>query len=261
MCKLVPFTRDTSLAVSILSMTAITLDRFYVVFYPLNPKPFFLKTKIVISLIWLVAMATQAVDWHIYRLGPSANCVIEYPLEVSHAYMFYFIVVFYFLIPFLIMTALYSAIIYKLKHQEIPGHNTTNMEKVRRNRNNGITKVCMSVVGCFFISWLPYHIMVFVSKVNVLPPRFLMLIGFPATTALAMSTVASNPIVCYSCSSNFRKSLLRLLRRSFFEQHKKIHKDGEQRGTRTVDEGFVNRAYDDEHSRCGTQRTIKTTRM
>jgi len=212
LCKLVPFVRDTSLAVSILSMAAIAMDRYFAVVFPLvNQKPFFLQTKVVIPSIWFFSLAFHAFYWHIYQLVPPI-CVANWPSISTYIFWYYFVVGLLFVFPFLVMTVLYSIIIYKMRNQVIPGQITAEMARARRNRNTNITKLGVFIVLWFFTCWASWHTLGILSRLRILPRRFSLLIGFPIFYSLAMSTIASNPIVCYTCSTNFRKCLLRLLR-------------------------------------------------
>ena len=166
-CKLAFFVRDLTFTVSIVSMVAIALDRFYAVVYPLKRKPRCLSPRFSIPFIWLLTTAPFSIYFYAARLvsHPVQKdmyfCVLiwtpAFDQAKSYQRLYVFMVVAFFLVPLVFIIVLYSIIIYKLRNHSIPGIRTSESEKLQRKRNRSITKVGVLIVLCFFFSWAPYH--------------------------------------------------------------------------------------------------------
>ncbi|CAH3132974.1 unnamed protein product, partial [Porites lobata] len=58
-------------------------------------------------------------------------------------------------IPAVLLFALYSIILIKLKKQANPGEQTANAEEQRIRRNRKVLKMAIAIVVAFFIFWIP----------------------------------------------------------------------------------------------------------
>ena len=73
-CKAVHYAIRVSIAATVLAMTLISFDRFYVVFYPLRGK-FFRKPRIVSAVIWVLSFILMIPTFLFYQVkfSPSEN--------------------------------------------------------------------------------------------------------------------------------------------------------------------------------------------
>lgn len=225
-CKLAHFIRDISFTVSIVSMVAIALDRFYAVVYPLKRKPKYLSPRFSIPAIWLLATGPFAIYFYTARLltNPVQKNIYYCLLVWTPAFdqvksprrLYLFIVVAFFIVPLVFITVFYSIIIYKLRNRSIPGVRTSESEKIRRKRNRSITKVGVFIVLCFFFSWAPYHclnlILQFQWNYNI-PLHLFKSIDwlYFIFETISTTSIASNACVLYACSSRFRNCLRKML--------------------------------------------------
>lgn len=215
-CKFIPFVRDCSMTVSILSIIAVALERFFAVVYPLRVKPRLLETKFVIPLTWLISTASFGMYFYIHKLE-GTRC--HQNNQFNQSSMSLFVAVSFFIVPLVFLTIIYSIIVWKLKHCNRPGHPTTQSEISRRKRNKNVAKLGIFIVASFFIFWCPYHTLLLIRffywkrqpPENVLRQLY---VAYWVTSLLSYTSVASNPFVCMVCSSNFRQCFVKMFKSS-----------------------------------------------
>lgn len=212
-CILGPFIRDCSITVSILSMIAVALERFFAVVFPLRAKPCWMKAKIIIPLTWLISVASFAVYFQFNKLQ-RLTCYQDKDFISS---LSLFVVITFFIIPLSFLTITYTMIIWRLQHHNVPGNQSTEARIARRKRNKNATKLGIFIVVSFFISWCPYHLVSMIVLLYwkgelPLALRKSYITGHLLTAMVSYISIASNPIVCLVCSSKFRECFVRLFK-------------------------------------------------
>lgn len=136
LCKLVYFLQDVSNAVSIQSLVLIAVDRFGAVVFPLRRPvvsaklcPYFILST------WIVAMALHSPYFFARKLDYSEGllrCALQWEeaFGESSSEASYYVAMFLLLavIPFALMSILYSIIILNLRAQKIPGGESVRAE-------------------------------------------------------------------------------------------------------------------------------------
>lgn len=223
LCKLCPFIRDVSISVSIGSMVAIALDRFFAVVYPLKSMPRVMRLRVILPIIWFVALAPFSLYFVTYKMTyfkGKAFCNFKWPsifdrAEVHYVYFMATIMILFFIIPFVIVSVLYSVIVWKMKSRSIPGQQLCENETRRQKMNSNIVKLAIVIVLSFFLCWFPYHTLsffeFFVWKRNPKKsvPSFRGLMTH-ILTFISYISLAINPFICFAFSSNYRNCLKRL---------------------------------------------------
>ena len=112
-------------------------------------------------------------------------------------------------IPAVLLVALCSIIMIKLKKQAHPGEQSANAEEQRTRRNRKVLKMAIAIVLAFF-RWTPYVINELIS--------LCLLTGITYSCSSDIYTYLSsilisaycviNPIICFSFSSNSSQSFL-----------------------------------------------------
>ncbi|XP_031558846.1 substance-P receptor-like [Actinia tenebrosa] len=228
MCKLCPYIRDVSIAVSIQSMAAIAFDRFFAVVFPMRPTPRILGIRVLLPAIWFIALGYFSVELVTYKLISIYGvefCYFIWPSGVDGRKadnIFYFTTVtFLFLLPLLVVSFVYAVIALKIRRQVVPGEQSSSSETRRRKRNKNVIKMAVSIVFCFFVCWFPYHVfnflLGFVWNGNV-PQVIRRHFGLIYDIIILVSYVSLiiNPYICFVFSSNYRKSLRNLFPFSLF---------------------------------------------
>lgn len=209
-CKLAPFMREVSCSVSIFSMVAVAMDRFYAIVTPLTEKPRLLKHKVIIPMIWISAMTIYAIYFYAFQLVQYPGRTLCREMLTSQQKQIFdtsrFITVI--AIPFLTVTYLYSSIAYTMARRPMLGTTTTR----RRRQNTRIIKLAVSIVAFFIALWTPYYIFLLLvhfgrQQLFELPITTLFILGQVFTT-LTYVSFAINPIICVVFNTNFRKHVL-----------------------------------------------------
>jgi len=223
LCKTLNFLLDVSTAVSIQTLVAIAVDRFYGVIFPLHAvrhrdSKF---CKLIIPIIWLTSIALHSIYFYTFRLftlGKQYYCILDwYPLaETKDAQMPFYMAQFSLLYacPLVLIAVLYGCIIHRLKAST--SKDSCNKSKRRKasenHRNRKVTKMCLIAVLAFALCWAPIHIyglcFYFVWNWTV-PCKFEELTFF--VFFIAYLSAATNPCIFFIFNESFRRGLKRLL--------------------------------------------------
>ena len=229
LCKLVPFFRDVSIAVSIQNLILIAVDRFGAVVFPLRSPlirsklcPFFILAT------WIVAAAVSSPDLLTYELVEypegTCRCVENWTTEAfgesssfaSFSLAYYILFIY---IPVLLLVILYSIIVIKLKTQAHPGEQSANSQQQRDRRNRNVLQMSIAIVTVFVLSWLLYAINSLIISYQDTYTHLSCSFWIYYEVAFYMTDTycAINPIICFMFSSNYRKALKRLIKCSFVQ--------------------------------------------
>lgn len=219
MCKLVPFTIDISLMVSIHSLVLVAMERFYAVIRPMRAA--IRSTRrcfIIIALAWFMAVMFHVAYWVnfitidvngvqkcTYSWAPLDHLAITKRLYVAIFLLFY-------AFPLTAITLLYCIIIYKLKKQRIPGTRYGHMIINRQKRIVNTFRMVMTVVLAFFVCWTPEKLstVLIIYHYNFKPPCLLIRSDI-IVHALAYSNCAITPIIYFVFNENYKNGLKGLL--------------------------------------------------
>ena len=212
-CKLGMYFRAVSQTVSVLCLVLITLDRFVAIVFPLKAIMLNVKARVILlALSWLIPILFGlpfALFARTIREEDQTFCrfmMSDGTLTVFNGVGF---VLFYF-IPLLTIIVLYSVIMGSLKKRPKPGNVLKDQENTkRRQQNQRILKVLISIVLAFFICWTPICIYLFLKKISptLFPKdRCLLLVGFSFYVFPSLST-AINPVILFVFSTNYNQAL------------------------------------------------------
>ena len=222
LCKLHAFLVEASSLVSVQSLVLIAVDRFGAVVVPLRSPlisrklcPFFILTT------WIVAMAVTSPHLFAYKL-------VENPGEMrceslwaetfgEKSYVTYIVagLSVFFYIPMILLVAIYSIILIKLKKQAHPGEQSANAEEQRKKRNRNVLKMAIAIVLAFFLCWIPSYTILLIKPFSA-PTSFIrsscsFQVCYTFSYYLAFANCAINPTILFISSSNYRQGLKRLV--------------------------------------------------
>ena len=220
LCKLAYFMQDVSTAVSIQSLVLIAVDRFGAVVFPFRPPvvsaklcPFFILAT------WIVAMAIHSPYFFARKLvesGGHLTCRLRWheAFGESSSLQNYYVALFLVLavIPFALMTVLYSIIIVKLRAQKIPGGESVSSkeQEKRMKRDRSVLKMVLAIVLGFALCWAPFNILAFLTFF-VWEENPQLSCGFQHFSFFALfmayANCAINPCICFIFSGNYREGL------------------------------------------------------
>ncbi|XP_074495509.1 neuromedin-U receptor 2 [Sebastes fasciatus] len=173
-CYFKTFLFETVCFASILNVTALSVERYIAVVYPLKTR--YLSTnrhaKRVITIVWVVSMTCAIPNTSLHgifylpeRMEESAICAVLKPLWIYNMVMQITTVCFYF-VPMMVISVLYLVMgLHLCRERRQPsgtfGKNcsTNTQRKISMNgRRRQINKMLSIVVAVFGVCWAPFHI-------------------------------------------------------------------------------------------------------
>ena len=220
LCKLSYFLPVISSFVSVQSLILMAVDRFGAVVFPLRSPLISSKLCFFFVLVtWVVAMAINSPYLFAFRL-------VEYQEKLAckrrwkeafggssseaNYFLGRYVVLFY--IPLVLITILYTIIVFKLKSQKFPSEQSADVVEKRAKRNRNVLKLAIAIVTGFAVCWIPASILILL-KFFEWDGRLPSGISSYWYIALLMADAncAINPLICFIFSSNYRQGVKRLL--------------------------------------------------
>ena len=220
-CKLGYFFQDISMAVSTFSLVLIAIDRHRGIVSPFRPAITTPKRcKVIIPLIWLLAMGLHAIYFYTARLESHHNnsqCIFnwepKFHLQKAQEHYFIVILVLLVMLPFSIVTVLYCQIIWVLQKEKAAYRSFSYMLCKRHKENAKVIKNLCAVMFVFASCVLPLSIygilyyFVWKWKMSSNMEKF----GYAAHFIL-FSNDAITPVIYFVFNDRYRKGLKDILR-------------------------------------------------
>lgn len=158
-CKCFYYAAFTSITASILSLTVIAVDRFFVVNYPFRTIAWFRKAKIVTPVIWVLSLALMSVSVTAITLNEDTMCSYDFHAAAmtEKSFWIYFFIVNY-LVPLMIISVLYGSIARKLWSHEVPSDTDGRNNPEEQQRKRELVRMLVIVVAVFALCWLPVNV-------------------------------------------------------------------------------------------------------
>lgn len=215
LCHLVPYAQGVSVYTSTLTLTAIAIDRFFVIIYPFQQRMKLIACIVIILIIWIVSLMLTfpyGLYMQVARLNFTGEyeyyCEEDWPTEYYRRVYGSITSTLQFLLPFFIVTFCYVCVSVRLndRAKTKPGTKSTKKEEVERDRKKRTNRMLIAMVAVFGLSWLPLNV------VNVLNDFYLNThewkmynVLFFIAHSIAMSSTCYNPILYAWLNDNFRK--------------------------------------------------------
>lgn len=150
MCKIVRYFQGVSVSVSILTLTFISIDRWYAICHPLKFKSTTAKARVCIIIIWIFSLIIVFPDLIILTTKRNTSlridthyltdCDYSWNEDSKRYYQFWIVIVFY-LGPITLMSIAYYQIAVVLWNKNIPGdHETIFQSNNIKNRASSSSK-------------------------------------------------------------------------------------------------------------------------
>nr|XP_006813757.1 PREDICTED: probable G-protein coupled receptor 83-like [Saccoglossus kowalevskii] len=222
-------------AVSIFTLTAIGIDRYYVVMYPLRPRTDNRKKKIIILVTWILATGLSAPKPWVLQLysyplvdGKTAHsCSPNWPsIEHKHRYDWALVIIL-FALPLVLLSFCYGRVARKLWLRSLPGNADPERDREQKKSKEKTVKMLISVVVLFALCWLPLN--VYNIVLSYYPEYFrshqqeTRISRASVLIWLTLSDTIINPIVYVFLSDRFRKDLKNM----FYQWTRRCRSDGD----------------------------------
>ncbi|KAH9361438.1 hypothetical protein HPB48_003888 [Haemaphysalis longicornis] len=152
MCVLVTYAQCVTVFISAYTLIAISVDRYTAIVYPLRPRMTKLRSKLIIALVWLVALVTPLPTALVTQLvpHPCANhtfyCLEQWGRPEQTAYYSMALMILQYFFPLLVLIFTYTRIAVVVWGKETPGEaqDARDQRMAASKRKVGAT----GLIGC-----------------------------------------------------------------------------------------------------------------
>ncbi|MBN3318060.1 GHSR protein, partial [Atractosteus spatula] len=214
-CKLAQFLSEACTNSSILHITALSIERYLAVCFPLRAKVLVTRGKVraLIGLLWAVALLSAGPVFALVGVeelenGAGSECrSTQYATSSGLMAAMMWVSSLYFLVPVCCLSVLYGLIGHKLWHRRHSSH---------RDRSNRQTvKMLAVIVLAFVLCWLPFYVgrMLFSLSLGTTDMYYISQYFNLVSFVLYYLSAAINPILYNTMSARYRAAVCRLLGR------------------------------------------------
>lgn len=234
LCKAVPYLQTVSVTVSILTLTFISIDRWYAICLPLTFKSTTGRAKTAIILIWTMALLFDIPDLVVLETFPATTKVVTIlftrcdisgskDIQVTITIVR---IIFLYTGPLIFMTVAYWQIVQVLWRTHIPGHSapardsqTSQLQpscgeipEAQLRYRRKAAKMLVTVVVTFAICYFPVHLHLLLRYTIMIPSSKLINSMTLIAHGLCYFNSAVNPLIYNFMSGKFRKEFKRSFR-------------------------------------------------
>ncbi len=215
LCHLVPYAQGVSVYISTLTLTAIAIDRFFVIIYPFQQRMRLIACIAIICIIWTISLLLT-IPYGLYMQVSRLNftgeneyyCEEDWPTEYYRKIYGTLTVLLQFLLPFFVVTFCYICVSIRLndRAKTKPGAKTTKKEELDRDRKKRTNRMLIAMVLVFGLSWLPLNVVNVLNDFYVNTSEWSIYnVLFFIAHSVAMSSTCYNPFLYAWLNDNFRK--------------------------------------------------------
>ncbi|CAL8085984.1 unnamed protein product [Orchesella dallaii] len=222
MCAFCPFVQVLSVNVSVFTLSAIAVDRYRAVMYPLKARASKKKSTWVILSIWsfgvFLAFPTE-LDYKVIYI-PERNGFDAKPfctnLGLSSTFRMYYnlsLVVIQYIFPLIILSGAYTLMAKKLWGTTVPGNKEKSRDAVVLRNKKKVIKMLALVVLLFAVCWLPLQMYNMLQTIfqSINQYQYINIIWF-SFHWLAMSNSCCNPFIYAIYNDKFQREFRARLR-------------------------------------------------
>ncbi|KAK7135014.1 hypothetical protein R3I93_018196 [Phoxinus phoxinus] len=204
-CKAVHFIIYLTMYASIFTLTAVSLDRYLAIRYPLRSRETRTPRNALtsISLVWALSLFCSSPYLSYYQqmdLNGTTVCIPAWNIHHRRA-MDVCTFIFGYLIPVLILGITYARTIRYLWTSVDPMQDMSESRKAKRK----VTKMIIIVAVLFCLCWLPHHLVILCMLFGHFPLNHTTYVIRILSHLVAYANSCLNPIVYALVSKHFRK--------------------------------------------------------
>lgn len=218
LCKIIVFVQGMSMACSVLTLTAIAVNRFFAVFFPLKVGSSKSLSAIVIGFSWLVSCAIASPMLYamkVIEVDGNLQCKEQWAPafdgELSPEIYTLLLLTLLYALPLTVITVLYTAVVRKVWRRQVPGNIIVPNQLVELVTKKRVLRMLITVVVVFGLCWMPYYTYVFLNFIvygtpQLATPANVLFIGL----FLGHANSAINPCIYAIFNKEYRSSLTRV---------------------------------------------------
>ncbi|XP_065318547.1 neuropeptide Y receptor type 2-like isoform X2 [Gordionus sp. m RMFG-2023] len=221
LCHLVPMVQGCAVYISTLTLTAIALDRYQVMFHPFATRKSKTLCFIIILGIWCLSITLVAPLAIFMKLKPSDNgiylhCEENWPFDGLERIYSFTTLMFQYFVPLCVIAYCYIKVSAKIGERvETKSRALTRnrkREKEELKRKDRTNRMLIAMVAIFAFCWLPINLIHVVSglRLKIIEWKYFVLIFF-VCHVIAMSSTCYNPMIYAWMNENFRKEFKAVL--------------------------------------------------
>ncbi|XP_038646183.1 prolactin releasing hormone 2 receptor [Scyliorhinus canicula] len=215
MCYFITLMQSTTVFVSVLSLTAIAVDRYVVVAYPIRQRIRPRYCAYIVAFIWLVSIGvsmpsslhTNYIDLN--QIGYNMIICEEAWVDLERQRLLYscIMLLLSYMLPLCAVSISYCAISCHLKKRNIPGAASCSHEKWSKKRRRTFWMLAISVLS-FALCWIPLQTVNLIRDIdlNIIDKSYINVIQV-SCHLVAMSSACYNPFIYASLHNKFRFQL------------------------------------------------------
>ncbi|KAJ7351019.1 Somatostatin receptor type 5 [Desmophyllum pertusum] len=216
LCKFFHSAQVGSIAASVFSLVAISLDRSFAILFPMRTIMTRNVVRFAIAIIWLCALALTVplmiASENIQQEGTEFHICLENwsPITARTTYNTFLFTTAY-IIPLSIIAIVYCLAGLRLWSRKLPGQRNLMAHKKAQASSRRATAMLITVVIIFALSWLPFQAL---EMIRVFNQQLLHTIPLEVHFVIpwfGYCNSAINPILYVIFSENYRREFYRIL--------------------------------------------------
>ena len=212
-CRLIHFAYAVSIMASILSFTAISLDQFYAILFPMKRVVVIRNIRFITLVIWIssvIFMSPYLAMFGVRKISGQHQCVYMVLNRIIMEIHFSFIFVFLYAFPLVLMATLYALIARKLWFRIIPGNIHSIHRQAAETSKRRVIRMLIIVIATFAVCWLPVHVFHMCAAFEPHVTRNMASHWSLLIVFIAHANSALNPCLQLSLNRKFRAEFLKL---------------------------------------------------
>ncbi|XP_023224282.1 RYamide receptor-like [Centruroides sculpturatus] len=227
MCVLVSYSQAVSVFISAYTLIAISIDRYIAILYPLRPRMTKLQAKIIIFVVWIVALLTplptaimsrlgQPPDWIEKNITELYVCTEAWETDEQRYYYSMALMILQYFFPLIVLIYTYTKIAIVVWVKRTPGEAEDARDQRMAASKRKMIKMMITCVTAYSLCWLPLNTFVLVGdqhpEIYKLPE--IIYVWFVCHW-LAMSHTCYNPLIYCWMNTKMRAGFQHVYRSVF----------------------------------------------